>query len=125
MQEEKSGGEKEEEKEMAYKCLFCSGYEEKADSVGEDPIFKEVAEREKHEIIAKVAQYIGEDPTALAKAEKLFEELKYLIARYVLRYEFNKTYKLSLSVALWLDHKCFSSGTTSSPLEEFLKNLLG
>lgn len=114
-------------KKIGQKCKVCSGYEDKIspmqiseyilDSCGElrenmvslssilDKDWQEILEAEKHEIVVKISDKIGHGPKGLTIAEQLFEEIKYMMARYVIRFEFNKHLPVSTQLALWLDMK--------------------
>jgi len=48
----------------------------------------ELREIDKHEIIVKICQIIGASPEKLNLAEKVFDELKYDITKYVLHHEY-------------------------------------
>jgi len=86
-------------------CRYCSGYEDKIVEKGEDPVHKEVADMERHELINRIAAHLGDSPELLARAEEIFDELKYCVTEYVLKYEFNEESALSVQVAVWLERR--------------------
>ncbi|RME87854.1 MAG: hypothetical protein D6767_11150 [Candidatus Hydrogenedentota bacterium] len=89
----------------AEKCRHCSGFEEKLEPAINNSLWKEIAESEKHEIICSISQFLGNDPCKLAEAEEIFNSIKYAVAEYVLKYEYNQHQKLSLDLTLWLEQK--------------------
>jgi hypothetical protein len=115
------------EKKIGQKCKVCSGFEDKIipAQIKEfmlehcnfknenflnlssilDTNWKDILETEKHDIVVKMSEMMHMGPKGLGLAETLFDNVKYLIARYVIRFEFNKNLPLSTQLALWLDMK--------------------
>ncbi len=60
---------------------------------------------DKHEIIVKIAEIIGECPSNLQKAEVIFELMKYSIANYIVHHEYSSTRGVDADFLLWLDGK--------------------
>lgn len=111
------------------KCRACAGFEDKINPTAKndeeflsklngrvrDDLRKVLEQRleerneqyedKKHDIIVQIADLLNDGPRGIAHAEKIFEELKYVIANYVIRYEFNEKVPLSTQLALWLDMK--------------------
>jgi len=92
-------------RKLSLSCKYCSGYEEKIVRKDSLPIHKEIADMEKHEIIACIASCLGDSPVYFAKAEQIFNEIKYSVADYVLKHEFNVESGLSVQVAMWLEKR--------------------
>lgn len=92
-------------RKLSSSCRYCSGYEDKILKKEADPLNKEIADMEKHEVIAYIAASIGDSPMHLAKAEAIFDEIKYTVTEYVLKHEFNEENGLSVQVALWLEKR--------------------
>jgi hypothetical protein len=88
------------------KCKNCSGFEEKLSVVEQNIVKEEVSLMQKHEIIRQMSSFIGTDAKSLTQAEELFDSLKYMIAEYVVKHEFNCESKLSVQMVLWLEQKC-------------------
>lgn len=86
------------------KCKNCSGYEEKIHAESGE-ILHEIGLMAKHEIIAEMACHLGNRPEHLALAEQVFDSMRYQITEYVIKHEFNRENKVSVQMALWLDHK--------------------
>ena len=103
-------------------CRYCSGFEDKIVQKGEDPLHREVADMERHELIAMIASHLGDNPSDLARAESIFDELKYCITEYILKYEFNEESALSVQVALWLERR--RAPELYKPLEQVINKYL-
>ncbi|MDH4199581.1 MAG: hypothetical protein OEV66_04290 [Spirochaetia bacterium] len=90
---------------LSTSCRYCTGFEDKIIKKDTDPVHKEVADMERHEIISFLGSCMGDSPMYLTKAEKVFDEIKYSITEYVLKHEFNEESGLSVQVALWLEKR--------------------
>lgn len=66
---------------------------------------EEIKEIDKHEIIAKIAEIIGDCPSNLQKAEGFFEYVKYSIANYIVHHEYCSSQGVDADFLLWLDSK--------------------
>lgn len=66
---------------------------------------EELREIDKHEIIIKIAEIIGECPSNIQKAEDIFELMKYSIANYIVHHEYSSTKGVDADFLLWLDGK--------------------
>ena len=75
------------------KCIFDDFYRE------------EIKEINKHEIIAKIADCIGPEPSNLCIAEQIFETIKFEIANFVIHHEYNCQRGVNADLLLWLDSK--------------------
>ncbi|MDH5720303.1 MAG: hypothetical protein OEZ13_06725 [Spirochaetia bacterium] len=104
------------------RCNFCSGFDDKIEGDNETAISKEIADMKKHELIACIASYLGSDPEYLNVAEELFEIIKYPLAEYVLKHEFNKNHNLSVQLALWLEEQ--SSPKAIEPIKNIVDTYL-
>lgn len=87
------------------RCKNCSGYEEKILLHKDNEILGEIAEMDRHEIICRIAGFLGTEPSCLSLAEKMFNNIKYQITEYVLKHEFNNENDLSVQLAIWLEQK--------------------
>jgi hypothetical protein len=67
----------------------------------------ELREMDKHEIIVKICETLGSSPECLAKAETIFNLIKYDITRYVLHHEYcpETRNEVKPKFLLWLDGK--------------------
>jgi len=67
----------------------------------------ELREMDKHEIIVKICEMIGSSPECLAKAETIFNAIKYDITKYVLHHEYcpETRNEVKPKFLLWLDGK--------------------
>lgn len=90
---------------LAYQCRNCSGFEEKLDCQSDAPYSDELAEHDKHEVLCAISRILGSDPCNFSDAEKIFDCIKYSVAEYVLKHEYNRQRGLSLEIALWLEEK--------------------
>ncbi|MCX7678112.1 MAG: hypothetical protein N2316_02735 [Spirochaetes bacterium] len=66
---------------------------------------KVLKETQKHELICAISQYLGSSPSNLAVAEKIFEDLKFEIAKYIIHHEYHSPNGVSTELLLWLDSK--------------------
>ncbi len=64
---------------------------------------KELQAIDKHEIVVKICDILGADPSNLCLAEKIFEDLKLEIARYVIHHEYCRQNGVCSQLLLWLD----------------------
>jgi len=87
------------------RCRYCSGFEEKILKKDSSEYSTEISEMEKHEIILEIAGYLGNEPDNISLAEKIFDNLKYSIAEFVLKHEFNEESNLSVQLALWVENR--------------------
>jgi hypothetical protein len=65
----------------------------------------ELREMDKHEIIVKICEILGPNPSNLHLAEDVFEDLKFEIARYVIHHEYCRCNSIRSQLLLWLDSK--------------------
>jgi hypothetical protein len=107
---------------LSSSCRYCTGFEDKIHKKDADPLHKEIADMEKHEVIAYIASCIGDSPRYLSKAEIIFDEIKYSVTEYVLKHEFNEESALSVQVALWLEKR--KEPALFKPLEDIINKYL-
>ena len=89
------------------------GFEERREetylsySVLGDKCAEELRETDKHEIIAKMSDIMGGDPENLSMAEKIFDEIRFEVTKYVLHHEYcrEKKYGIRSKLLLWLETK--------------------
>jgi hypothetical protein len=85
----------------------------------------EIMECDEHEIVAKISTFLGEEPCEFCKAEKIFNEMKYEIARYIIAHEYccDAASKKSEDLLLWLDEKTSPLGVRQlvETIEKYLK----
>jgi hypothetical protein len=84
-----------ERREEVYLCNCILG----------DDCRKEFAEIDKHDIVSKICDIIGSCPENLGPAEKVFEALRFEIARYVIHHEFARFDGVKTNMLVWLDSK--------------------
>ncbi len=95
-----------------------------ADNVvmSESPVYetcrKALKESQKHELICAISQYLGSSPSNLALAERIFEDLKFEIAKYIIHHEYHSPKGVSTELLLWLDSK--SEPAKARSLGEFI-----
>ncbi|MBN2435372.1 MAG: hypothetical protein JXK07_08930 [Spirochaetes bacterium] len=65
----------------------------------------EIKECEKHEIISSISQIISDCPSSIAKAEQIFDLVKYSIAQYVVKYEMESVYYSNQDLQFMLEEK--------------------
>jgi hypothetical protein len=86
---------------------------------------EEMMECDEHEIVAKISTFLGGEPCEFCKAEKIFNEMKYEIARYIVAHEYcNKiASNKSEDLLLWLDEKTSPLGVRRlvETIEKYLK----
>ncbi|MDH4127839.1 MAG: hypothetical protein OEV44_03735 [Spirochaetota bacterium] len=109
-------------KRLTTTCRYCTGFEDKIHKKDFHPMNKEIADMEKHEVIAYIASCIGDSPKHLTKAENIFDEIKYTVTEYVLKHEFNEENGLPVQVALWLEKR--REPALFKPLEEIINKYL-
>ena len=102
-------------KDRGVECEFCSGFETKLrarhEKTGAEPGIKlqtdgqtpPISPQAEHDLISKIAEFLGTSPAELGRAEDLIEKFKYDIAKFVLLEEYNLENPISLSTALWLE----------------------
>jgi hypothetical protein len=88
----------------------------------ESPVYetcrRALKESQKHELICAIAQYLGPSPANLALAERIFEDLKFEIAKYIIHHEYHSPKGVSAELLLWLDSK--SEPAKAKSLGEFI-----
>ena len=109
-------------RKLSSKCRYCSGYEEKINKKEIDPLYNEIKEYDKHELINCISERLGNRPETLQQAEELLESLKYSITEYVLKHEFNEESGLSVHMALWLEKR--REPRLFEPLEDVIHKYL-
>ncbi|HNW27020.1 MAG TPA: hypothetical protein PKN50_00970 [Spirochaetota bacterium] len=67
----------------------------------------ELKEIDKHEIIVKICEILGPNPSNLQLAEEILDQVKYDITRFVIHHEYCKCNNNSVrsQLLLWLDGK--------------------
>ena len=76
-------------------------------SVLGDKCAEELKETDKHEIIAKINEVMGDSPENLTMAEKIFEQVRFEVTKYVLHHEYCREKKSGVrsKLLLWLETK--------------------
>ena len=87
------------------RCTNCSKKKKKIELKQSREELTEIAEMDKHEILSKIASFLGSDPACFNMAEDMFDTLKYSMAEYVLKHEFNKESNMSVQLTMWLEQK--------------------
>lgn len=109
-------------RKLSSKCRYCSGYEEKIHRREVGPLYHEIREYDKHELINCISERLGGTPDTLLQAEELLESLKYSITEYVLKHEFNEESGLSVHMAMWLEKR--KEPRLFEPLEDVIQKYL-
>lgn len=78
---------------------------------------EEFRECEKHEIIVKISDMLGENPMNICTAEMIFDQMKYDIARYIVNHEYSQP-GMEEKLMLWLEEK--SSPCEMEKLAQFM-----
>lgn len=68
---------------------------------------KELEASEKHEILVKICNLIGDSPANFAIAEQIFESLRFDFARYVIHHEYSKEDSVKNRMLVWLDSRVY------------------
>lgn len=105
-----SGWPDRDENVLLYKCIFGDNYR------------KELREMNKHDIIAKIAEMLGPSPCELGKAEMIFNQVKYIIANYIIHHEYNSPKGVSTDLLAWLDSQTYPD--KSKKLSKFISKFL-
>jgi hypothetical protein len=97
-------------------------------SLSENQIFNdewhaEVREMDKHEILVKICESLGTCPSNFTRAETLFDEIKFDIARYVIYHEYSQESSVRSKLLLWLEGKTNPDSLKkfNSFVQEYLK----
>lgn len=90
----------------------------------ESPVYEpcggELKEMQKHELICKISQLMGPSPSNIGMAEKIFESIKFDLAKYIIHHEYNSPRGISSDLLLWLDSQV-DPGKAKSVREFFCK----
>ena len=87
-----------------------------------DHYSREIKEINKHEIIVRIAEMLGPSPCELGKAEKIFNQMKYNIANYIIHHEYNSSKGVSTELLTWLDSQ--SNPDKSRKLNKFISKFI-
>ncbi|MBN2403060.1 MAG: hypothetical protein JXN64_11760 [Spirochaetes bacterium] len=105
-----SGRPDHDENVFLCKCIFGDNYR------------KELMEMNKHDIIVKIAEMLGPSPCELTKAEMIFNQVKYIIANYIIHHEYNSPKGVSTDLLAWLDSQTYPD--KSKKLNKFISKFL-
>ena len=94
-----------------------------ANSIFGERCCDELKEIDKHEIIVKICEKLGPDPSNLYLAEKIMDEMKFEITRYVIHHEYCRSNSIRSQLLLWLDSKINPANAKklSSFMNKYLK----
>jgi hypothetical protein len=94
-----------------------------ANSIFGERCCQELKEIDKHEIIVKICEILGPDPSNLHLAEKVVDDMKFEIARYVIHHEYCRCNSIRSQLLLWLDSKINPANAKklSSFMSKYLK----
>jgi hypothetical protein len=92
------------------------------ESIFGDRYRKELMEMNKHDIIARIAEMLGPSPNELGKAEMIFNQVKYVIANYIIHHEYNSPKGVSTDLVAWLDSQ--TNPDKSKRLNKFISKFL-
>lgn len=93
-----------------------------AKCVFDEPYREEIKEINKHEIIVKIAESLGTEPSCLCMAEEIFEKMKFEITNFVIHHEYNCQRGVNADLLLWLDGK--ANPTKLKKLNNFIDKYL-
>lgn len=79
---------------------------------------EELEQMDRHEIIAKICEVIGPNPSNLCIAEEIFEKIKYDITRYVIHHHYCRENTIRRRLLIWLDSKVNPGGEAA--LSQFM-----
>jgi hypothetical protein len=84
---------------------------------------EELKEIDKHEIIVKISEILGPDPSNLHLAEDVLDKMKFDIARYVIHHDYCRCNSVRSQLLLWLDSKINPDNAEklSSFMDKYLK----
>lgn len=66
---------------------------------------EEIKECDKHDLIMKISEILGDEACKICVAEQIFDEVKYGIAQYVMKYECESAYYENEDVQFFLEEK--------------------
>ncbi len=82
----------------------------------------ELAQIDKHEIVVKICEILGSCPSNFHLAERIFEECKYEIAKYVIHHIYSKEDGIRSRLLLWLDSR--TNPDKAEMLSDFMSKYL-
>lgn len=88
------------------------------DSIFTDSWREELREIDKHEIVAKISDQLGPCPTNLNVAERIFEDLKFEIAKYVIHHIYSREEGIRSRLLIWLDNR--TNPDNAAKLSDFI-----
>jgi len=91
-------------------------------SIFSDLCRQEFLESDKHEIIVKICEILGPDPSNLCVAEKIFDTMRFDITRFVIHHEYCQCNGVRSQLLLWLDSKI--NPNNALKLSRFLRKYL-
>jgi hypothetical protein len=65
----------------------------------------ELREIDKHEIIMKICEILGSQPSNIGVAEQIFEKIKFDITRFIMHHEYCRENTIRRRLLIWLDTK--------------------
>lgn len=93
-----------------------------ADSIFGERYCQELREIDKHEIVVRICEILGPDPSNLHLAEDILEKLKFEITRYTIHHEYCRANGVRSQLLLWLDSKI--NPANAKKLSSFMKKYL-
>ena len=82
----------------------------------------ELYESDKHEIVVKICDILGPNPSNLCLAEEILEKVRFDIARYVIHHEYSQESSIRSRLLIWLDSK--SNPNKVDALSDFIKDYI-
>jgi hypothetical protein len=82
----------------------------------------DIRESEKHDIILSISQLISDCPSSIAKAEQIFDSVKYCVAQHIVKYELESVYYSNPDMQYMLEEKSSPESTDRlhSVIDQFL-----
>ena len=84
---------------------------------------EEIRESEKHDIISRISQYVEGDDHCICKAERIFDEMKFAMASFVMKHEYGAAYFDHQDMHFWLEEHSNPKGAEKleSIIDSYLK----
>lgn len=83
---------------------------------------EEIKEIDKHEIVVKISEIIGECPSNIRFAEKIFDDVRFEMTRYVIHHEYSRENAIKSGLLNWLDDR--TDPANMDKLSDFCKKFL-
>ncbi len=82
----------------------------------------DIRESEKHEIISTISRFVDSSDHSLCKAERIFDEIKYAMASFVMKHEYGAAYYNNEDMHFWLEER--ANPEAAAQLESMISTYL-